>query len=143
MGQTIKVGTLTVTKPLEVTNHFECADWFQKVRVEPGTYDLMGCATGEGYFCPSEFWASVPGLVTAASFRSRIGAHYGRDEGPEMVGKPAAGTIRIPSGGNAEEPWPRYSAEDGLIVSLDDAAVVRRDYSPRSTFEYWLRRKAG
>ena len=93
-----RVGTLTVRQAREVTEHYECAAWYKTVRCEPGEYPVYAYLhpgnVAEGYLGHT-LYAPFEGEVTSASFVNRIGAHYGADNGPEMVGRRDKGCVRM------------------------------------------------
>ena len=94
----VRVGTLKVTEPREVTEYYECAAWHKTVRCEPGEYPvyayLTWCDVAEGTLGHT-LYAPFEGVVTSACFVNRIGAHYGSDSGPGMVGNPDHGSVRL------------------------------------------------
>lgn len=120
----VRVGTLKVTEPREVTEYYECAAWHKTVRCEPGEYPvyayLTWCDIAEGTLGHT-LYAPFEGAVTSACFVSRIGAHYGSDRGSELVGTQDRGSVRLST-----------YALDGAVTSgtleLDPALIAAEPY---------------
>lgn len=122
MSIKVRVGFLTVREPREVTEHYECAAWHQTIRVAPGRYEVFAFLEPgdirERYI--RSFYVPVSGPITSACFVARLGASYGRDEGPSKVGKLADGTIRLST--YARE------GEENPDLELDESVVERFEY---------------
>lgn len=83
----VVIGRVRISKSLEVTETFECAAWFRKVKIQPGIYDLVCYPYAPEASVGHTLYATVPGVVTDACFQSRIGAHYGDpNRGKEEIG---------------------------------------------------------
>lgn len=139
----VRVGYFTVREPREVTQYYECAAWHQTIRVEPGRYEVFV------YLSPgdiherhiSSLYVPVQGPITSACFVARLGASYGRDDGPSKVGKVADGTIHLASYAREGEENPGLEL-DGSIVERYwyDTSSGHRQVSYRLS-PAWVARK--
>jgi hypothetical protein len=152
---TYKVGSVTLLRPLEVVQHFECAAWHQKILVQPGTHDLF-CSVSWGMdsIHGGSFWARVEGVVTSADFTSRLGAHHGGNEhGERLIGTTQPGTVQaaMAYGMVGEEPGVLTTSQN-LVVTLDMAVLERHEWlperwnlmgpEPKMMFRYTVRKSA-
>jgi len=123
----IKVGRLMVRKEMEVTQHYECAAWHQTIKVAPGIYDLLAWHSEDGHI--STIGARVSGPITSACFQSRIGAHYGKDSGPETVGQPADGFVSVCAYGDVgDKTW---ESTGDVLVRLDPSVCDVETWMPK------------
>jgi len=82
----IKVGTYTLTKPREVTEHYECAAWHQTILVQPGSYGVYALVE---YGRLRSISAALRGVVVSACFIPLFG---GNPIGPDRTGRERLGT---------------------------------------------------
>lgn len=125
----IKVGTITVTKPFKHTQYFECAAWFCEFEIQPGTYEVFGDLTGEGYFVGS-FWAKAVSKVTDASFQSRLGAHYGKDNGKQEIGQVMEASFSLGTYGTAGDEIEGFNPDPKLVKYYYTSHREGFNYSP-------------
>lgn len=117
----VVVGRLKVLKAFVVTEYFECAAWFRSVSVEPGIYDLVAYPNAAEQYMGHALYAKVPGTVTDACFVSRIGAHYGRDDGKKMIGEQTETHVKIgPYGNVGDDLW---NGTGNVAVRFDPSKV--------------------
>lgn len=91
----ILVGHLVVSMPREVTEYYECAAWHKTIVVCPGTYPVYAFPSYLDGELGHSLSAPVTGWIKSACFVSRLGSHYGKDDGPSKVGHLDEGHIRM------------------------------------------------
>ena len=94
----IRIGTLKVLTPRDEVQSYECALWHKTVECPIGEYSVYA------YLYPHEvrtgslghtLYVPFEGVVKSACFQSRIGASYGRDDGPKEVGTIQESSLKI------------------------------------------------
>lgn len=131
-----QIGTYHHTEPdREYTQHFECAAWYRAGAFPAGdypVYEYRGEFPGQTYVLVH----LTGGVVTAASFRSRLGASYGSDRGPNEVGTEFSysvemGSFRLPDLMEGEQ----YTFLPGIGIddrgsTYADGRPIRRAFDP-------------
>ncbi len=81
------IGSLTVGDGApEYTQHYECAAWHLSDVPLPGTYPVVERRSRFNGYARTAVVVAIPSRITSACFVSRLGAQYGRDDGPQRVG---------------------------------------------------------
>lgn len=83
----IVIGRCKVKRAVVVTETFECAAWYRKVKVKPGIYEIVAYPNRHEQSVGHQLYVRCIGEVVDASFQSRLGAHYGRDDGSKEIGQ--------------------------------------------------------
>lgn len=120
--QIVQVGVYKLKEEREITQHYECAAWHKTLVCPPGEYPVYAHLTwvnvaektlGHSLYAPFE------GVISSASFRNRIGAHMGSDDGPEMVGKMEKSSMSLPTFELDEEFYKGTLEFDETLISKD------------------------
>lgn len=96
-SRAVAVGIYTVKVETEVTQHYECAAWFQTITVPPGDYTVYAFPDYMGRASTDCLYVDVKGPVKEANFTARLGAHYAKEDthGNKLIGTIQEGSIRL------------------------------------------------
>jgi len=123
-AQRVLVGSFVLAEPTEFTTHYECAAWYKKVLVQPGTYPVYA------YPRPSErdlghtLYVDAEGEVTDASFQPLFGGvpiRGAEDSGKREIGQREKASITIPN----------YAIHDHVLagdLKLTEGNAVASEY---------------
>lgn len=89
----MKIGTITIAEPREVTQYYECAAWYRKMICDPGTFDVNLHLSPECW--PQWILFGQPATVTGSCFDSLFCGNIIRAKRDEDVGQRADYTTQL------------------------------------------------
>jgi hypothetical protein len=127
-----KIGTVTLTKEHVFTRHFEFAAWYINIKVQPGTFDLMG-EFENGRL--KHWWARLNGVNVGSNMSAYFGGVMAVPDYDSNLGREEEYTVSGWYAGSflAELILEGKPDHQGLEYQLVDSLKARRrDFSYQS-----------